>query len=152
SNWVPLSASIADTEFFSIAYDSHDADPTKHEILGGTQDNGTRSQAGRDSFLWQDISGGDGGRVAVDPSGVRYFFNSQVLYRALPSQIPSQPNGMNNPPYGSKVQYASVAGGAYGSGLNSADQQNWVKNTGGDASFPFAMNPSNLNRILFGIT
>ena len=63
------------TEFFSIAYD-----PKNQIFLGGTQDNGTPvERAG--SAVWNDVSGGDGGNVAVGSDGMHYYFADSTLYR-----------------------------------------------------------------------
>ncbi|HZU36340.1 MAG TPA: sialidase family protein, partial [Gemmataceae bacterium] len=142
-NWVALNGNIRDTEFFDVAYDSHQG-----FIFGGSQDNGTPIQIASDEStattkLWQWLpgGGGDGGNVAVDNTGqtaVHYYFTDSVFMRD-----------------GARVQMSDNANDGPGTGLNATDKKNWYfpPNTfGGDGSFGVVTNPYAGSRILFGLT
>jgi photosystem II stability/assembly factor-like uncharacterized protein len=60
-DWFSITNNIQVFELHSIAYDSN-----AKIVIGGSQDNGTGSQNSPGSTLWDNVSGGDGGDVAVD--------------------------------------------------------------------------------------
>jgi hypothetical protein len=59
--WVSVIGNMRPTEFHSIAYD-----PLSKVVFGGTQDNGNAVQSLPGTPLWNDLTKGDGGGVAVD--------------------------------------------------------------------------------------
>jgi hypothetical protein len=80
--WTPLNNGYNVTQFYHGA-----AFPSQTKYLGGTQDNGTPkgSDAGGINS-WADITGGDGGFVAVNPSNANIVFTEYTgdsLQRAL---------------------------------------------------------------------
>jgi hypothetical protein len=60
-DWFSISNNLQVFEFHSIAYDSN-----AKIVIGGAQDNGTSSQPTPGATVWDNVSGGDGGDVAVD--------------------------------------------------------------------------------------
>jgi hypothetical protein len=60
-DWFSITNNIQAFELHSIAYDSN-----AKIVIGGSQDNGTGSQNSPGSTVWNNVSGGDGGDVAVD--------------------------------------------------------------------------------------
>jgi hypothetical protein len=60
-DWFSITNNIQVFELHSIAYDSN-----AKIVIGGSQDNGTGIQSSPDATLWNNVSGGDGGDVAVD--------------------------------------------------------------------------------------
>jgi len=60
-DWSSITNNIQAFELHSIAYDSN-----AKVVIGGSQDNGTGSQNAPGATLWDNVSGGDGGDVAVD--------------------------------------------------------------------------------------
>ena len=86
--WLSLNGNMQVTEFTNVAYD-----PISHTIIGGSQDNGTTLQSGANASSWNQLFGGDGGDVVVDPftlsgsnQSIHYysadnlsFFRSQVV-------------------------------------------------------------------------
>jgi hypothetical protein len=60
-DWFSITNNIQAFELHSIAYDSN-----ANIVIGGSQDNGTGSQNAPASTTWNNVSGGDGGDVAVD--------------------------------------------------------------------------------------
>jgi hypothetical protein len=59
--WMSVNGNIRPTEFHSVAYD-----PLSGIVFGGTQDNGTPIQSAPGEFSWFDLTGADGGNVAID--------------------------------------------------------------------------------------
>ena len=77
--WTSANGNLQITEFFSIAFDTF-----TDVIFGGSQDNGTPEQVIIGSKQWADVTGGDGGFVAVDnvsnpDESVRYVTAQQLL-------------------------------------------------------------------------
>jgi photosystem II stability/assembly factor-like uncharacterized protein len=60
-DWFSLAGTLGVIEFHDVAYDSN-----SNVLIGGTQDNGTHFQMTDGSTVWDFLSGGDGGDVAVD--------------------------------------------------------------------------------------
>jgi hypothetical protein len=60
-DWFSIGNNLQVFEIHSIAYDSN-----AKIVIGGAQDNGTGSQASPNDTIWDNVSGGDGGDVAVD--------------------------------------------------------------------------------------
>jgi photosystem II stability/assembly factor-like uncharacterized protein len=60
-DWFSITNNIQAFELHSIAYDSN-----ANIVIGGSQDNGTGSQNAPGATIWNNVSGGDGGDVAVD--------------------------------------------------------------------------------------
>ncbi|TWT59616.1 choice-of-anchor Q domain-containing protein [Rubinisphaera italica] len=60
-DWFSLAGSLGVAEFHDIAYDS-----LTKTIIAGAQDNGTQFQVTAGDKVWDFLSGGDGGDVAVD--------------------------------------------------------------------------------------
>ena len=60
-DWFSLAGTLGVVEFHDVAYDSN-----SNVLIGGTQDNGTHFQMTDGGTLWDFLSGGDGGDVAVD--------------------------------------------------------------------------------------
>ena len=60
-DWFSLAGTLGVIEFHDIAYDN-----ISGIIMGGTQDNGTHFQQTPGGKVWDFLSGGDGGDVAVD--------------------------------------------------------------------------------------
>ncbi len=60
-DWVSVNGNIQVTEMHSAAYDH-----LSHAIISGNQDTGTTYQPSAGSFVWNSLSTGDGGNVAVD--------------------------------------------------------------------------------------
>ena len=60
-DWFSLAGDLRITEIHDIAYDS-----LSNLLVAGTQDNGTTFQTTSGDATWSNISGGDGGDVAVD--------------------------------------------------------------------------------------
>jgi photosystem II stability/assembly factor-like uncharacterized protein len=79
-NWIELDQSYGTTQFY------HGAPyPGGLAYFGGTQDNGSLRGADADSQHWADLTGGDGGNVAIDPTNVNniYFQSAGFnLYRS----------------------------------------------------------------------
>jgi hypothetical protein len=76
NTWNDLNGNLETLQFYtgSIALDSSQ----NLFAVGGTQDNGTLSFTG--SNVWNEIDGGDGGSVAVDPSNVNVTYDTFVEY------------------------------------------------------------------------
>jgi len=76
--WRSLLGNLQIAEIVSIAYN-----PRTKVILGGMQDIGVNEQEDPDSNVWQIVSGGDGGDVAIDGRGVNgrtfHYWNSSTL-------------------------------------------------------------------------
>ena len=72
-DWQTLGVGLQVAEFHNIAYDHN-----THSIIAGAQDNGTQEQDSRtgDSQVWNLVSGGDGGDVAVDNESLKGFGQS----------------------------------------------------------------------------
>ncbi len=60
-DWFSMAGDLGVIEFHDIAYDSN-----SNTLIGGTQDNGTHFQVTPADTVWDFLSGGDGGDVAVD--------------------------------------------------------------------------------------
>ncbi|HBN78489.1 MAG TPA: hypothetical protein DD473_22300, partial [Planctomycetaceae bacterium] len=60
-DWFSLAGSLGVAEFHDVAYDS-----LTNTIIAGAQDNGTQFQVTAGDKVWDFLSGGDGGDVAVD--------------------------------------------------------------------------------------
>jgi hypothetical protein len=60
-DWFPISNNLQAFELHSIAYDSN-----AKIVIGGSQDNGTASQSTPGATVWDNVTAGDGGDVAVD--------------------------------------------------------------------------------------
>jgi hypothetical protein len=60
-DWFSITNNIQVFELHSIAYDSN-----ANIVIGGSQDNGTGNQNAPGATIWNNVSGGDGGDVAVD--------------------------------------------------------------------------------------
>jgi len=60
-DWVTLNGDLQILEAHSVAYDS-----LSHTIISGNQDNGTTYQPSAGATVWQQLTSGDGGDVAVD--------------------------------------------------------------------------------------
>jgi hypothetical protein len=76
-DWFGMSGDLAITEMHSVAWD-----PVARVAFGGTQDNGTVAQRSWFDPVWDFLSGGDGGRVAVQAAGgrsIRYTSAQQLL-------------------------------------------------------------------------
>jgi hypothetical protein len=59
--WASVLGNIRPTELHSVAFD-----PLSKVVIGGAQDNGTPFQSASGDFTATDVTGGDGGPVAVD--------------------------------------------------------------------------------------
>jgi hypothetical protein len=130
TSWVSLTGNLADTEFFSIAYDT-----TFHEILGGTQDNGTVQQLGPADPNWGTIGGGDGAAVAFAAPDTNYYFEDGRFIRNGFDVLLGDGNSLFDDPF---------------SGLTPADRKTAVAIVGEDASFPFAVGADSPLHILVG--
>ena len=62
-DWFSMNGDIQVTEFHAVAWDAN-----CHIVVGGAQDTGTPEQQVRSGAIWESISKGDGGVVAVDAS------------------------------------------------------------------------------------
>ncbi|MCA9051711.1 MAG: hypothetical protein KDA89_23395, partial [Planctomycetaceae bacterium] len=100
-DWFSLAGRLGMIEYHDIAYDSN-----THTLLGGTQDNGTHYQVTANGTVWDFLSGGDGGDVAVDvvslPGQSFRYSSSQNLggfrrttFNAANQQISSVAVGLN---------------------------------------------------------
>ena len=69
TTWAQIGGGIANVEFYDGALAATDSPM----MIGGTQDNGTIKYNGT-STVWNEIQGGDGATVAIDP------VNAQILY------------------------------------------------------------------------
>lgn len=67
-DWFSMNGNIQTTELHNIAWDSN-----SDVIIGGAQDNGTPLQQNPFNVRWRNVSGGDGGDVAVDDWGTPGF-------------------------------------------------------------------------------
>jgi photosystem II stability/assembly factor-like uncharacterized protein len=116
--WNNLNGNLDTIQFTSIALNPNNA----NIVYGGSQDNGTEEF--NNSTTWNQVLGGDGGFVAVDPT------NTQIIYSEL--------DGI------SLVQ--STDGGTTWNyvlnGINTSDTSNFY--------VPFVMDPSNHQRLLYG--
>ena len=77
-DWYSLNGNLQIAEIHSIAYDA-----VSDIIIGGTQGTGTTFQTSPGSRVWDTLSGGSGGDVAVDTSGwpersIRYSSDSRL--------------------------------------------------------------------------
>jgi hypothetical protein len=84
-DWFSMNGDIQVTEFHSVAWDGN-----AHVVVGGAQDTGTPMQETRAAALWDSVSKGDGGVVAVDTSSapgrsIRYssFFDFYQFRRRV---------------------------------------------------------------------
>jgi photosystem II stability/assembly factor-like uncharacterized protein len=119
--WKDLNNGYEVTQFYHGA-----TYPNGATFFGGTQDNGTpRGTLATGANHWESIRGGDGGYVAVNPT------NTNQLYGEY---------------YGLSFE-RSDDGGA-----NWADKSVGINEPGGNFLFivPFAMDPSNANRMWIG--
>jgi uncharacterized protein (TIGR03437 family) len=70
-NWINLNDTLAITQF----YPGMAVDPARPEVaLGGAQDNGTQRYSGVES--WNNVTCGDGGYQAIDPSNAALAYGS----------------------------------------------------------------------------
>ncbi|MGI8989092.1 MAG: WD40/YVTN/BNR-like repeat-containing protein [Bryobacteraceae bacterium] len=69
SNWAQIGTGIANVEFYDGALAATDS----RLMIGGTQDNGT-IKYDSSSTVWNEIQGGDGGTVAIDPTNAQVFY------------------------------------------------------------------------------
>jgi hypothetical protein len=60
-DWFSITGNMVVSEVHDVAYDS-----VSNTIITGTQDNGTQFQPTANATLWEVLTGGDGGDVAVD--------------------------------------------------------------------------------------
>ena len=67
--WEFRGTGLNNVEFYDLAI----SDTRPELAIGGTQDNGTLSTDGSD-MVWPEISGGDGGTVAIDPTDATVMY------------------------------------------------------------------------------
>jgi hypothetical protein len=123
AHWAPLNNGLETLQFTGIALDT----TAYGTVYGGTQDNGTVETTG--SLAWNEIGGGDGGFVRVDPttSGSTKVFYVSGLFG---------PGFLHR--YSSGGQVLTEAD----SGINTSDPANGYP--------PFVMDASNPQRLLLG--
>ncbi len=113
-------AALPVTQFYQIAID-----PSRPERLyGGTQDNGTVRTLSGQLNDWDEIYGGDGFYVIVDPT------NSNIIYAE------SQNGGLGKSTDGGRSFRGALAG------ISGAEPKNW--------STPMVMDPNNRNVLYYG--
>jgi hypothetical protein len=84
-DWFSISNNLQVFEFHSIAYDSN-----AKIVIGGSQDNGTASQPTPGATVWDNVSGGDGGDVAVDATttpGLSSRYTSNQFFGAFRRRV-----------------------------------------------------------------
>jgi hypothetical protein len=146
SDWISLNNNLRTFEFYSVAYDS-----TNHVIIGGVQDNGSPSQAARNTVAnWTDLSGGDGQFQAVDTTSLgggnvyRYSMSDDFAFlnRTRFDNTNTQVGAS------ARVGFRSSIGAANLTGLNAADQA--FAASGAFSQVPFALNSQDPTRMLIG--
>src|SRR5262249_57198303 len=91
---------------------------------------------------WNQVRKNDGGLTQFASDGTLYYFDDlQLLRGSKGAQVKMDKSS------------ADISAGLTYSGLNTTDKNNLIKNAGGvDASFVYALNPTNANRLLVGLT
>ncbi|MFZ0392064.1 MAG: FlgD immunoglobulin-like domain containing protein [Calditrichia bacterium] len=108
------------TQFYAVAVDYNNP----QRLYGGTQDNGTLRTLNGTAGNWEEIYGGDGFYVIVDPN------NSNVIYAE------SQYGGLGKSTNGGNYFYNAT------SGIEGTDRRNWM--------VPVVMNPNDSNTLYYG--
>jgi hypothetical protein len=123
--WTDINSNLNTIQFMGVAINP--ANPTT-AAGGGSQDNGTEIYNG--SSAWTETDGGDGGAVRYDQQ------NANVLYRVSPVESFGSANFFRRSTDGGST-WAGIT-----SGLNGNDPMNFYA--------PFAVDPSNGARVVFG--
>jgi hypothetical protein len=92
-DWFSISNNLQVFEFHSIAYDSN-----AKIVIGGAQDNGTASQSTPGATVWDNVSGGDGGDVAVDAittPGLSSRYTSNQYFRVFRRRVYNADNELH---------------------------------------------------------
>jgi hypothetical protein len=93
-DWFSISNNLQTFEIHSIAYDSN-----AKIVIGGSQDNGTASQSTPGATVWDNVSGGDGGDVAVDAittAGLSSRYSSNQFFRAFRRRVYNADNELQS--------------------------------------------------------
>lgn len=108
------------TQFYAATVDYNNPE----RLYGGTQDNGTLRTLSGQINGWEEIYGGDGFYVIVDPN------NSNTIYAE------SQYGGLGKSTNGGNSFFPATTG------INSSDRTNWMT--------PVVMDPNNSNILYYG--
>ncbi len=73
SSFTNCNADLQTTQFYDIAIDPNNSSVT----IGGSQDNGTQSNS-QPATNWEEVYGGDGGYVLVDPTNSKTIYSEYV--------------------------------------------------------------------------